>query len=137
MPAVTLGKGITPLERIEVGSPLAIGQLATHQVMALIEEVFVVHGMLSINLNLFLGLTQSLSQFIDAPIVKGILEGTGSTLVDAIVRYIAQLVIGLPLLTSTGGSGQVGISTMLNSLPQGIDIITAHTLQIGIGNYGC
>ena len=140
VPTVALCEDIAPLQRVVRCLEFAVLLLAAHQLGFWIEEVAVVHGALLIRSQFLRFLAQSLSKLIDAPIIVGIFQRTGSTLVDLYVaRHIAQLVVILIACSTRRSDIWVdSIGSMHNGLPKRVGSIGGgmerHTLQIRIGH---
>ena len=101
VPRVTLGEVTTPLERAERLTELTILLASLHEVVLWIEEVAIVHGMAGVRLQFLFLLAQQLTDLQDAPVVVGILQRAGSTLVDLhIARHIAQAVVVVEAATT-------------------------------------
>ena len=135
MPGITLSKGITPLQRIERRLELAILQPSSHQFCFLIKHLLIIHRTLEKRLQLLSGLSQSLTQLIDAPVIVSIFQGTGYTLINLhIVWHITQLIV--ILISQTSGRVYLrmnSLGTMNHSLPKRLYIIAAQTGKISIG----
>ena len=94
MPAVALGEGVTPFQRAEGRLERPVLEPAAHEFGFGIKHVAVVHRPLGIDLDFTLGLAQCLAQAVDAPVVVGILQRPGHTLVDTdIVGDVTQFVV--------------------------------------------
>ena len=137
MPSITLCKGITPLQRIERRHKLAILQSATHQVCFLIKHLLIIHRTLGKRLQLLSGLSQNLTQLIDAPVIVSIFQGTGYTLIDLhIVWHVTQLIV--ILISQTSGRVYLrmnSLGTMHHCLPKRFHIIATQSGKISIGNH--
>jgi hypothetical protein len=136
VPAVALGKGVTPLEWTERGLEGTVFQFAAHQSILRVKHVAVVHRPLGIDFDFVLGLAQRLAQAVDAPIVVGVFQSPGHALVDLyVIGDVAQLIIIFVACAPRGFYlGMHSSGAMNNGLPQFVDVIATQALQIGIGD---
>ena len=115
MPAVSFGKGITPLQGIERRLERTVLILAAHQLVGRVEKIPVVQRAFGERSQFFLRLAERKSQLVDAPIAIGILQRTGCILVDThIIGHITQLVV--ILMSQASGRGNLGMHILRTAL---------------------
>ena len=117
MPAVSFGKGITPLQGIERRLERTVLILAAHQLVGRVEKIPVVQRAFGERSQFFLRLAErkSKKELVDAPIVIGILQRTGCILVDThIIGHITQLVV--ILMSQASGRGNLGMHILRTAL---------------------
>ena len=103
MPAVSFGKGVSPLKRIERCLESSVGIFATHQFRFQVKQVPVVLASLLIEFQFFCRASQLLAHAVDTPVIVCILQCTCGTLIDFhIIRHISQFIV--ILISATSGS---------------------------------
>ncbi|OPZ57184.1 MAG: hypothetical protein BWY89_00821 [Bacteroidetes bacterium ADurb.BinA012] len=133
MPAVSFCEGITPFIGAERRLERTVEVFAPHQLSLTVKNVFIVPGPGFIKGSLFLRPSKLLRQLPQAPVCVGILQCTRHILIYAhIVWYITQAVVVFSSVPADGMHRTVAEGVLHQCLPQGIDIISPYSLQIGI-----
>ena len=138
VPRIALSERVTPLQRVKRTLERPVIIAPAHQIVLLVEHVGIVHGSFPIHLYFFSRTAQRFAKTVDTPIIVGILQRAGRTLVYThVVGHISKLIIILiahaPRRTYLG---MHAVGAMRHCLPQHCRIfIGGQSFKIRIGHY--